>query len=62
MSQAACGSGRSQVYPIHNKVKHFEALQAATGVPYDQMVFFDDCTYGDNCRQVRVKDDRATRN
>lgn len=42
----------NQVYPIHNKVKHFEALQAATGVPYDQMVFFDDCTYGDNCRQV----------
>jgi hypothetical protein len=34
------------------QVRHFERLQAATGVPYDQMLFFDDCNWGDNCGQV----------
>ena len=33
-------------------MKHFPNLHAETGIPYDQMIFFDDCTYGDNCANV----------
>ena len=40
-----------QIYPS-NKVKHFRALQASTGVAFNDMLFFDDCTYGDNCGDV----------
>ena len=31
---------------------HFPALQKETGIPYSEMVFWDDCTYGNNCQDV----------
>ena len=31
---------------------HFPILQKATGIPYDEMLFFDDCGWGDHCANV----------
>eukprot|EP00928_Gymnodinium_smaydae_P077781 TRINITY_DN6123_c0_g1_i1.p1 TRINITY_DN6123_c0_g1~~TRINITY_DN6123_c0_g1_i1.p1 ORF type:complete len:217 (-),score=46.82 TRINITY_DN6123_c0_g1_i1:202-792(-) len=31
---------------------HFPALKKKTGFAYEDMLFFDDCTYGDNCGEV----------
>ena len=28
------------------------ALQRESNIPFSEMIFFDDCTYGDNCRDV----------
>lgn len=44
-----------QVYPGSKGRAHFPALHAQSGVPYDRMLFFDDCTYGDNCADVAVR-------
>mmetsp|Transcript_14150 Transcript_14150/g.22006 ORF Transcript_14150/g.22006 Transcript_14150/m.22006 type:complete len:80 (-) Transcript_14150:31-270(-) len=41
----------SEIYPS-NKSRHFKALKASTGIEYRHMLFFDDCTYGDNCADV----------
>jgi magnesium-dependent phosphatase 1 len=41
-----------QVYPGSKGRAHFPALRAQAGVPFEQMLFFDDCTYGDNCAEV----------
>jgi len=41
-----------QVYPGRKGGQHFPALHKESGIPYDQMIFFDDCTYGDNCGDV----------
>ena len=36
-----------------NKAKtHFPRLREATGVPYNEMLFFDDCNWGNHCGQV----------
>ncbi|KAG5175452.1 magnesium-dependent phosphatase-1 [Tribonema minus] len=40
-----------EIYPS-SKVKHFRALQAATGLRYDEMLFWDDCNWGNNCAEV----------
>lgn len=40
-----------QIYP-DNKARHFESLKAASGIAYEDMLFFDDCNWGDNCRDV----------
>lgn len=32
--------------------QHFPALKEQSGLSYDQMLFFDDCTFGDNCGDV----------
>ena len=29
------------------QVRHFGRLRAATGVPYEEMLFFDDCNWGE---------------
>ena len=44
--------GRS--YPLtSNKSKtHIPFIQKATGIPYNEMLFFDDCNWGDNCAIV----------
>merc|ERR1719221_847453 len=42
----------TQIYPGSKGRQHFPALQRESGVPYSSMVFFDDCTYGDNCSDV----------
>lgn len=41
-----------QIYPGSKGSQHFPRLAAESGVAFDQMLFFDDCTYGDNCGQV----------
>jgi magnesium-dependent phosphatase 1 len=41
-----------QVYPGNKGRQHFPALLKETGIAYDNMIFFDDCTYGDNCGTV----------
>ncbi|CAN0294980.1 unnamed protein product, partial [Discosporangium mesarthrocarpum] len=40
-----------EIYPSH-KGQHFNRLHELSGVPYNQMLFFDDCIWGDNCRDV----------
>uniref|UniRef100_A0A7S0INU0 Uncharacterized protein n=1 Tax=Calcidiscus leptoporus TaxID=127549 RepID=A0A7S0INU0_9EUKA len=42
----------TQIYPGSKGRQHFPALQRESGVPYSSMIFFDDCTYGDNCGDV----------
>ena len=41
-----------QIFPGSKGGQHFPNLKAETGISYDQMLFFDDCTYGDNCANV----------
>lgn len=41
-----------EIYPGSKGRQHFPALREQSGVPYDQMLFFDDCTFGDNCGDV----------
>lgn len=35
-----------------NKGEHFKRLQEDSRVAYHEMLFFDDCNWGDNCRDV----------
>mmetsp|Transcript_15230 Transcript_15230/g.16590 ORF Transcript_15230/g.16590 Transcript_15230/m.16590 type:complete len:101 (-) Transcript_15230:136-438(-) len=44
--------GFRQIFYGSKGTKHFPNLKDETGIPYDQMIFFDDCTYGDNCANV----------
>ena len=41
-----------QIYPANKGRRHFPALQRESNIPFSEMIFFDDCTYGDNCRDV----------
>eukprot|EP00931_Biecheleriopsis_adriatica_P083181 TRINITY_DN56737_c0_g1_i1.p1 TRINITY_DN56737_c0_g1~~TRINITY_DN56737_c0_g1_i1.p1 ORF type:complete len:182 (-),score=37.46 TRINITY_DN56737_c0_g1_i1:4-549(-) len=41
-----------QIYPGSKGQQHFPKLKEESGIAYDKMVFFDDCTYGDNCANV----------
>lgn len=41
-----------QVYPGSKGRAHFPKLASESGVAYGSMLFFDDCTYGDNCAEV----------
>jgi magnesium-dependent phosphatase 1 len=34
------------------KTTHFRELHKASGVPYEEMLFFDDCNWGDHCKDV----------
>jgi len=34
------------------KTTHFRELQKDSGVPYKEMLFFDDCNWGDHCADV----------
>lgn len=34
------------------KTTHFKELHAESGVPYNEMLFFDDCNWGDHCADV----------
>ena len=40
-----------EIYP-DNKGKHFKSLRKTSGIAYKDMLFFDDCNWGDNCRDV----------
>eukprot|EP00930_Biecheleria_cincta_P061240 TRINITY_DN46815_c0_g1_i1.p1 TRINITY_DN46815_c0_g1~~TRINITY_DN46815_c0_g1_i1.p1 ORF type:complete len:213 (-),score=27.58 TRINITY_DN46815_c0_g1_i1:21-566(-) len=44
--------GFRQINPGSKGRQHFPKLKAETGIDYGQMVFFDDCTYSDNCADV----------
>jgi len=35
-----------------DKTSHFQLLQEESGIPYNEMLFFDDCNWGDNCGRV----------
>ena len=41
-----------QIYPGSKGQRHFPALQKESGIAFDSMLFFDDCTYGDNAGDV----------
>ncbi|CAK9060167.1 Magnesium-dependent phosphatase 1 (MDP-1) [Durusdinium trenchii] len=41
-----------QIYPGSKAAHHFPKLKEESGIPYDEMIFFDDCTYSDNCADV----------
>ena len=49
---ARCEGPLRQIYPIHNKKAHFDKLRAVSNVPFEQMLFFDDCNWSDNCGEV----------
>ena len=44
--------GRSYPLTSNKSQTHFPFIQKATGVPYDEMLFFDDCNWEDNCEIV----------
>ena len=35
-----------------NKITHFQQIHADTGIPFKEMLFFDDCNWGDHCSNV----------
>ena len=44
--------GRQPPLSPNKSNTHFPRLREATGVPYSEMLFFDDCNWGDHCGQV----------
>jgi magnesium-dependent phosphatase 1 len=44
--------GRSAPLSSNKSETHFPILREGTGVPYDQMLFFDDCNWSDHCSIV----------
>ena len=42
----------TQVYYADSKVGHFESIKKETGIEYHDMLFFDDCIWGDNVGDV----------
>ncbi|GFH45331.1 hypothetical protein CTEN210_01805 [Chaetoceros tenuissimus] len=34
------------------KTTHFKSLHEKSGVPYEEMVFYDDCNWGDHCQDL----------
>lgn len=41
-----------EIYPGSKGSEHIPSLARKAGVPYSELVFWDDCTYGDNCADV----------
>mmetsp|Transcript_13017 Transcript_13017/g.23379 ORF Transcript_13017/g.23379 Transcript_13017/m.23379 type:complete len:214 (+) Transcript_13017:69-710(+) len=35
-----------------NKTSHFSEIHNELGIPYEEMLFFDDCNWGDHCGRV----------
>ncbi len=44
--------GRTPPLSADKARSHFPRLRAATGIPYHEMLFFDDCNWSDNCGNV----------
>jgi magnesium-dependent phosphatase 1 len=44
--------GRQPPLSSNKAATHFPRLRGFTGVPYDRMLFFDDCNWGDHCGAV----------
>lgn len=44
--------GRSAPLSSNKSATHFPILRRATNIPYDQMIFFDDCNWSDHVAMV----------
>lgn len=44
-----------EIHPGSKGDLHIPSLSEQTSVPFSEMVFWDDCTYGDNCADVAGK-------
>eukprot|EP00873_Tetraselmis_striata_P010928 jgi/Tetstr1/431192/TSEL_020904.t1 len=44
--------GRQPPLSSNKAATHFPRLRSFTGIPYDRMLFFDDCNWGDHCGAV----------
>ena len=44
--------GRTPPLSSNKAATHFPILRRETGIPYDKMLFFDDCNWGDHCGAV----------
>jgi magnesium-dependent phosphatase 1 len=44
--------GRTPPLSSDKAATHFPILRRETGIAYDEMLFFDDCTWGDHCGAV----------
>ena len=47
--------GRQPPLSSNKSETHFPILKKKTGIRYDQMLFFDDCNWGDHCGMVSSK-------
>lgn len=47
--------GRTPPLSANKAATHFPILRRETGVPYDEMLFFDDCGWEDHCYAVATK-------
>lgn len=47
--------GRQPPLSSNKAATHFPRLRGFTGVPYDRMLFFDDCNWGDHCGAVEAR-------
>ena len=49
IASVACSS---QIFYAYDKIGHFENIRKETGIPFSEMLFFDDCIWGDNVGDV----------
>jgi magnesium-dependent phosphatase 1 len=47
--------GRTPPLSANKALSHFPIIKEATKIAYNQMLFFDDCLWGDHCRNVAEK-------
>lgn len=47
--------GRTSPLSSDKAASHFPILQRETNIPYSEMVFFDDCNWGDHCGNVEKR-------
>lgn len=47
--------GRTAPLSEDKSKSHFPRIQEATKIPYDEMLFFDDCNWGDHCTKVAAR-------
>ena len=47
--------GRQHPLSSNKALTHFPIISKATGISYDRMLYFDDCTWDDHCANVEAK-------
>jgi magnesium-dependent phosphatase 1 len=47
--------GRTPPLSADKAATHFPALLRETMIPYEEMIFFDDCNWGDHCGNVEKR-------
>eukprot|EP01035_Chromulina_nebulosa_P019468 gene19468-25350_t len=47
--------GRSSPLSSNKAVTHFPIIRKETGIEYNKMLYFDDCTWDDHCANVELK-------